>query len=181
MHVIIYFPYCAIATRIFTVCWIIGKRMVYQANTMRLVRQSQALWASGSIREGTEWQRFMWLWFGPDGTKDGGVIVVVGAGQATKVVFEGSLTALLATVPPWSAAGQLLPEICNQNMPFPKPGCATASSTPPQAGSGWESGNEGHSPYSPLSQWCLLLLWWLDFFLFLSGPAVFALAIILWV
>lgn len=87
------------------------------------------------------------------------MIVVVGAGQATKVVFEGSLTALLVAVPPCPAAGQLLPEVYNQNMPFPKPGYATASLPPPQAGLCWVSGNGGHFPSSPLSQWCLLLLW----------------------
>lgn len=77
------------------------------------------------------------------------MIVVVETGQATKVVFGGSLTALLAAVPPCPAAGQLLPEIYNQNMPFPKPGYTTASLTPPQASLGWVSGDEGHFPYSP--------------------------------
>lgn len=67
------------------------------------------------------------------------MIVVVGAGQATKVVFEGSLTALLAADPPCPAAGQHLPEIYHQNMPIPKPEYATAPLTPPQAGSGWVS------------------------------------------
>lgn len=110
--------------------------------------------------------------------RGGRVIVVVGAGQATKVVFEGSLTAVLAADTPCSSAGLHVPEIY-QNMPIPKPEYATASLTPPQAGLGWVSGNEGHFPCSPLSQWCLLLLWWFGSFLFFPGPAVFALAIVL--
>lgn len=51
-RIIIYFRYYAIAARVFTVCWIIGKWVVYQANIMRLVSQSQRLWAPGAIKEG---------------------------------------------------------------------------------------------------------------------------------
>lgn len=92
-HIIIYFPYYAVATRVFTVCCIIGKRVVYQANTMRLVSQSQQLWASSAIRKGRGRKRCMQLWCDPDGTKEGQVFALMSYSSVSMILSGTVLSA----------------------------------------------------------------------------------------
>lgn len=98
-HIIIYFPYYAIATRVFTVCCIVGKRVVYQANTMRLVSQSQRLWASGAIREGRGRKRCMQLWCNPGDTKEGQVFTLMSYSFVSIILSGAVLTGNGALVP----------------------------------------------------------------------------------